>query len=84
MAAAAGGVDALVFTGGVGENSAGVRYRAAERLAHLGIAVDPVRNDGEGTDRDITADGTPARTLVIAAREDVQIARETRAALATA
>ena len=81
MAAAAGGLDALVFTGGVGENSAGVRYLAAERLAHLGVAVDPARNDGEGTDRDITADGARARTLVIAAREDVEIAQETRAAL---
>jgi acetate kinase len=81
MAAAAGGVDALVFTGGVGENSAGVRYRAAERLAHLGIAVDPARNDSDGTERDITADGATARSLVIAAREDVEIARETRAVL---
>jgi acetate kinase len=81
MAAAAGGVDGLVFTGGVGENSAGVRYRTAERLGHLGIAIDPAGNDGDGADRDITADGAPVRTLVIAAREDVQIARETRAAL---
>jgi acetate kinase len=81
MAAAAGGLDALVFTGGVGENSAGVRYLAAERLAHLGVAVHPARNDGDGTDRDITADGARARTFVIAAREDVEIAQETRAAL---
>jgi acetate kinase len=58
-----------------------VRYHAATRLAHLGIALDPARNDGDGTDRDVTADGARARTLVIAAREDVQIARETRAAL---
>jgi acetate kinase len=70
-----------VFTGGVGENSAGVRYLAAERLAHLGVAVHPARNDGDGTDRDITADGARARTFVIAAREDVEIAQETRAAL---
>ncbi|HEY3088708.1 MAG TPA: acetate/propionate family kinase [Jatrophihabitantaceae bacterium] len=81
MATAAGGVDGLVFTGGVGENSAGVRYRTAARLGHLGIAIDPARNDGDGADRDITADGARVRTLVIAAREDVQIARETRAAL---
>ncbi|HKF33080.1 MAG TPA: acetate/propionate family kinase [Jatrophihabitantaceae bacterium] len=81
MAAAAGGIDSLVFTGGIGENSADVRHHAATRLAHLGIALDPARNDGDGTDRDVTADGARARTLVIAAREDVQIARETRAAL---
>jgi acetate kinase len=82
MAAAAGGVDGLIFTGGVGENSASVRYRTAERLGHLGITIDPGRNDSDGADRDIAADGARVRTLVIAAREDVQIARETRAALA--
>jgi acetate kinase len=81
MTAAAGGLDALVFTGGVGENSSVVRHRAAERLAHLRVAVDPARNDGDSTDREITGEGALARTLVIEAREDLQIARETRAAL---
>lgn len=78
MAVAAGGLDALVFTGGVGENSAMVRRRAAERLALLGIAVDADANDNDAGDRDISAAAARSRTLVIAAREDLQIAREAR------
>jgi acetate kinase len=83
MAAAAGGVDVLAFTGGVGENSATVRRRAAGRLAFLGVAIDSHRNgpahaDPGQADRDITAAGAAVRTLVITAREDLQIAREAR------
>jgi acetate kinase len=79
MAAAAGGIEALAFTGGVGEHSAPVRARAAERLAFLGVAIDPAHNDaGDG---EITAPDARVRTLVVAAREDLEIARGTRAAL---
>ncbi len=78
MAAALGGLDALVFTGGVGENSAMVRRRAADRLGFLGVAVDSHRNERGTGDRDIGADEMPARTLVVAAREDIQIAHESR------
>jgi acetate kinase len=88
MCAAAGGADVLAFTGGVGENSAVVRRRAAERLAFLGVAIDIDRNvlahggtasdHGGQADRDITAAGAAVRTLVISAREDLQIAREAR------
>jgi len=78
MAAAAGGLDALVFTGGVGEHSPTVRRRAAGRLSHLGVAVDPVANDPGRPDADVSAPGARVRTLVIAAREDVQVAREAR------
>jgi acetate kinase len=83
MSAATGGADVLAFTGGVGENSAVVRQRAAERLAFLGVALDVQGNDtAAGTagqaDRDITAAGAAVRTLVISAREDLQIAREAR------
>jgi acetate kinase len=91
MAAAAGGLDALVFTGGVGEWSPEIRRLTAERLGWLGVGVDDDRNraGGDGTDDfDITAalaSGGPAqvRTLVVAAREDLQIARDTRQALAS-
>lgn len=82
MAAAAGGLDALAFTGGVGENSVTVRSMAADRLAHLGIAVDQTANEAAIPDTDISAATAPVRTLVIAAREDVIIARETRRVLA--
>jgi acetate kinase len=82
MAAAAGGLDALVFTGGVGEHSATVRRRAADRLRFLGVAIDPLRNDTAHPDADITAPDTAVHTLVITAREDLRIAAETRQLLA--
>ncbi|KAF5990659.1 acetate/propionate family kinase [Streptomyces sp. WAC00263] len=78
MSAASAGVDVLVFTGGVGEHSATVRRRAVERLGFLSAAVDGRRNDSVHDDSDITAAGAAVRTLVITAREDLQIARETR------
>lgn len=84
MAAAAGGLDALVFTGGVGEHSATVRARAAERLGHLGVAVDSAANDGARPDVDVSGSDARARTVVIAAREDVQIAREVRTVIGSA
>jgi len=80
MAAALGGLDVLAFTGGVGENSAPVRRRAAEGLAFLGVDVDEGA-DGRPGDREITAPGARVRTFVIAAREDLQIAAEVRAVL---
>jgi acetate kinase len=81
MAAAAGGIDVLAFTGGVGEHSATIRRGAAECLAHLGVAVDRAANERGHLDSDISAPHAAARTVVIAAREDLQLARETRAAL---
>jgi acetate kinase len=83
MAAALGGLDVLVFTGGVGENSAEIRSRAAAGLGFLGVAVDPGRNSPPesargGADWEITASGARARSFVIAAREDKQIAAEVR------
>jgi len=87
MTAAAGGVDVLAFTGGVGEHSATVRRRAAERVAFLGVAIDGQRNDTADedgdSDSDVTAAGATVRTMVITAREDLQIAREARELLAT-
>ncbi|WP_367138462.1 acetate/propionate family kinase [Saccharothrix sp. HUAS TT1] len=83
MAAALGGLDALAFTGGVGEKSVTVRRRAAERLAFLGVAVDPDRDERADGDTDVSAPGARVRTLVVTAREDLEIARGTRAALAS-
>ncbi len=83
MAAAMDGLDALVFTGGVGENSAPIRSRAAAGLGFLGVAVDAAANEGGRVDREIGASGAAVRTLVVAAREDLQIAREVRAVLGT-
>jgi acetate kinase len=81
MAAALGGLDALVFTGGVGERSPPVRAAAADGLGFLGVAVDTGRNGAPDGDADVSADGVAVRTLVVPAREDVEIARQVRALL---
>jgi acetate kinase len=81
MAAALGGLDVLVFTGGVGERSAPVRARAAEGLEFLGVAIDAAPNESPQLDAEIGADGAGVRTFVVAAREDLQIARGVRAVL---
>ncbi|MEM1053393.1 MAG: acetate kinase, partial [Pseudomonadota bacterium] len=79
--AALGGLDALVFTAGVGENSVGVRTRVAKGLAGLGIAIDPTRNTsgaGNGMDvRDISAAASEASVLVIPTNEETEIAIQT-------
>ena len=72
-----GGLDALVFTGGVGENAATIRQRTAHGLEFLGVMVDPARNEGAG-DREIGSSHASVRTLVVAAREDLEIARQVR------
>jgi len=78
MAAALGGLDALVFTGGVGERAPTVRAAAADGLAFLGVAIDAAANDAADEDADISAPGATARTLVVRAREDLEIARQVR------
>lgn len=83
MTASLGGLDAIVFTGGVGERSARIRAMAADSLGYLGIDLDPARNqDDAAGDREIGAAGAAVRALVVVAREDVQIARDVRAVLA--
>ena len=81
MAAALGGLDAIVFTGGVGERSDAIRARAAAGLQFLGVIVDEVANTSPTLDADIGAAGAAVRTFVVAAREDVQIARDVRRVL---
>ena len=78
MAATLGGLDALVFTGGVGENSAGIRATVAADLAFLGVGIDGRLNDAAAEDVEITAAGAAARTLLIHAREDLEIAGQVR------
>jgi len=82
MAAAMNGLDVLVFTGGVGEHAPRIRAAAAAGLGFLGVAADPGRNSALRADGDITAPGAAARTVVVTAREDVEIARQTRGVLA--
>jgi acetate kinase len=82
MAASLGGIDALVFTGGVGEKAAAIRGRASVSLAFLGVGIDARTNDHGGGDTEITAPGAGVRTLILRAREDLEMAHQTREALA--
>jgi acetate kinase len=78
MAAAMGGLDVLVFTGGVGEHAAAVRSGTVDGLGFLGLAIDPAANCAPDEDRQIGDQRGSARTLVVRAREDREMARQTR------
>jgi acetate kinase len=82
MTAATGGLDLLVMTGGVGEHAPLVRDRVATRLAYLGVQIDTETNEGTTADGDISAPAAPVRTVVVTAREDLEITRRTAALLA--
>ena len=83
-AAAMGGVDCVIFTGGIGENDAMLRAAVCENMEFLGIAIDAERNKMRGMDiNDITAEGAKVKVLVIATDEEMMIARDTLA-IATA
>ena len=81
MAAALGGLDVLAFTGGVGEHSQEIRTAAVEGLGFLGAAINESANAGGGGDRDISAATANVSTLVVKAREDVEIGEQTRRVL---
>lgn len=76
MVVVLGGIDALVFSGGVGENSVEVRDAACKPLAFLGLKLDAVANGQPGLDRDIAAPDSKVRVLIIRAQEDWAIAKE--------
>jgi acetate kinase len=77
MAATLGGVDALVFTAGVGEHAAEVRADICEGLAFLGLELHVRANNGCRPDADVATPSSPGRILVIGTREDIIIVRET-------
>ncbi|QEO09695.1 acetate kinase [Protaetiibacter larvae] len=82
-AAELGGIDALVFTAGVGENSEYIRRRAVAGLEFLGLAVDPGLNAVRSREpRSISPAGSGAAVLVVPTDEEREIARETRDAVA--
>ncbi len=76
MLAVLGGVDALVFAGGIGEHSAEVRARACEGFGFLGLKLDPEKNAQSPIDQDIATGDSQVRVLVIATQEDWEIAKE--------
>lgn len=85
MAAALGGLDALVFTGGVGEHAPRIRQATCAGLGLLGLGVDRGRDEAVRVveaDADVSTAGARARVLVVAAREDLEMARQVRDLLA--
>jgi acetate kinase len=83
MAATLGGVDALVFTAGVGEHAPEIRRRICENLNFLGLELDRSANEACQADADVAVPASVVRILVIATREDLAIMRETRRLLAS-
>jgi acetate kinase len=81
MATALGGLDALVFTAGVGEGSALVRARVCERLAFLGVELDEAEKAEAEADADVASARSAVRVWVVHAREDAIAARAARALL---
>jgi acetate kinase len=78
MAAALGGIDALIFCGGIGENSATIRARICERLGWMGVEIDHSRNGAQA--RVLSPDTARTSVLVIPTNEELVIARAARAA----
>jgi acetate kinase len=77
-AGAMGGLDAVIFTGGIGENAPAIRARSLAGLEFMGLSLDPKKNDAAlGREADVSADGARARTLVIPTNEELLIARDT-------
>ena len=82
MASAAGGIDALAFTAGIGEGSALVRERVCTRLRFLGVELDEARNVEAEPDCDVAAESSRVRVLVVRAREELVAAGAARRLLA--
>ena len=76
-AAAMGGVDAVVFTAGVGENSADMRLHFVDGLQFMGIEIDPEKNNIRGEERIVSPDGAKVKVLVIPTNEELMIAKDT-------
>ncbi|MGZ6080956.1 MAG: acetate/propionate family kinase [Myxococcaceae bacterium] len=79
-----GGLDVLVFTGGVGEHSARVRRDTCQAFAFLGVALERDRNETPDGDADLAQDGAPVRVLRIVAREDLSVLTEVQRILGSA
>ena len=77
--AAMGGCDAVVFTGGIGENDAAMRARVLDPLRFIGVDMDPERNSSDAKEKVITRDGSRISVWVVPTNEELMIARKTRA-----
>lgn len=76
-AAVMNGVDAIVFTAGIGENDIATRFACASGLEYLGVSVDADKNNVRGGEVEISADGSKVKVFVISTNEELAIARET-------
>ena len=83
-AAVMNGVDAIVFTAGIGENSSGMREEICKRLSYLGVEFDPQRNSSGDDEREITRPDSKVKVWVVPTNEELMIARETVACCAEA
>ena len=79
--AAMGGLDAIVFGGGIGRNSASVRAKALEGLACFGVQLDENKNRNAKGGDDISVDGSPVRIYIVDTNEEIVVARKARALL---
>lgn len=77
-AAAMGGVDAVVFTAGIGENDAAIREKVVKNLGFMGIKIDHEKNKIRGKKADVTGEGATVKTLVIPTNEELMIALDTQ------
>ncbi|MCL1828582.1 MAG: acetate kinase [Oscillospiraceae bacterium] len=77
-AAAMGGVDAIVFTAGVGENSSSIREKITRGLEYLGAEIDPDKNKTRGAEADVSKAGSKVKVLVIPTNEELVIAKDTQ------
>lgn len=78
LSASLGGLDTLVFTGGIGEHSSEIRARVVAALGYLGLNLDTGLNAARTADMDVATADSSARVLVLEAREDLTILREVR------
>ncbi|GAD15936.1 acetate kinase [Lentilactobacillus otakiensis] len=71
-----GGIDALIFTAGIGENDIMIRQEVTDKLGYFGIKVDPEKNNIRGEERDLSAAGSTVKTLLIPTNEELMIVRD--------
>jgi acetate kinase len=76
--AAMGGADAIVFTGGIGENATSMRAKILEPLSFLGAELDPVRNGSDAKEKIVTQDGSRIAAWVVPTNEELMIAQKTK------
>ena len=74
-----GGVDAIVFTAGIGENSCELRYKICEGMEYMGVKMDAEKNNVRGKEVDVSAADSKVKVFVIPTNEELMIAMDTAA-----